>query len=258
MRKVNTTEHYLLKHIPDIKNWMTDSVFQKITTSMEEYANQFQNPTQSDDSYTHIALLLDASSSMKSIKTFIINGFNEFIDKQRQVAGKCTISLSQFSSEGVYNVIYFFVDINGVKELTSEDYTTDGMTSLNDSFVKLVLETENYIKELPVKPGKVIFVSLSDGDDNDSPEYGKRNNICKHPGRFKEFVKKYETEHGWEFSYIGANQDSKHEGFVRGMKASSSMNFYASADGVGNMMDKLSKSMTSYRTTGLYDLDDNG
>lgn len=221
---------------------------------MEEYANQFQTPTQSDDSYTHIALLLDASSSMKSIKTFIINGFNEFIDKQRQVTSKCTISLSQFSSKDTYRSIYHFVMLDKIKELTVTDYTPEGMTSLNDSFVKMVLETENYINNLNVKPGKVIFVSLSDGEDNESPNYGEMEN----PGKFKDFIKSYESLHGWEFSYIGANQDSKREGFTRGMKASSSMNFHASADGVGNMYDKLSKSMASYRTTGLYDLDDNG
>jgi hypothetical protein len=252
MRKTNNTEHYLLKHVPDIKNWMTESIFYKINAAMQEYAYQFA-PTQSDEGYTHIALLLDASSSMKSIKTFIINGFNEFIDKQRKVTSKCTISLSQFSSKDTYRSIYNFVTLDKVKELTTSDYTPDGMTSLNDSFVKMVLETENYIKNLNVKPGKVIFVSLSDGEDNDSPEYGER----EHPGKFKEFIKKYENENGWEFSYIGANQDSKHEAFTRGMKASSSMNFHASAAGVGSMYDTLSKSMTSYRTTGKYNLDDN-
>ena len=46
--------------------------------------------------YAHVAVVLDRSGSMESVKGDTIGSFNEFIKKQKGEPGECTFSLIQF------------------------------------------------------------------------------------------------------------------------------------------------------------------
>lgn len=48
--------------------------------------------------YTHITLLIDSSGSMECIRDATITNYNKFINDQKKVEGKCTISHYEFSS----------------------------------------------------------------------------------------------------------------------------------------------------------------
>lgn len=48
--------------------------------------------------YTHITLLIDSSGSMEVIRDATITNYNKFIEEQKSVKGKCTISHYEFSS----------------------------------------------------------------------------------------------------------------------------------------------------------------
>jgi hypothetical protein len=48
--------------------------------------------------YTHIAIILDRTGSMESIRDDVIGGFNSFLEEQRQLAGEATITLVQLDS----------------------------------------------------------------------------------------------------------------------------------------------------------------
>lgn len=48
--------------------------------------------------YTHVAVLLDRSGSMHSLKNDVINGFNSFLEQQKKANGKCTMTLVEFDN----------------------------------------------------------------------------------------------------------------------------------------------------------------
>jgi len=192
--------------------------------------------------YTHIAILLDRSGSMKKIKNDVIGGYNSLISEQKKEPGELTISLVQFDSH--YEPVYEKVNVQEVKELTEDIYIPRSMTALNDSMARLIAETSSMIKGLSEedKPERVLFVCMTDGEENASREYSTT--------ALKQLI---ETQEGknWEFLYIGANQDSFKESESRGMKHS--MNFAATAEGTGVMYKAASLKMSKYRSSGKLD-----
>lgn len=188
--------------------------------------------------YTHIAILLDSSGSMGSIKTDIVGGFNTFIDEQKKLDSETTVTLVQFDSD--YRSIYDTIDLKEIKELTISDYTTGGLTALNDSLATLINATGKQLAALPEeeRPEKVLLVAITDGYENASKEYST--------SQVKDMIKHQEDIYNWSVAYIGANQDSFAEAKTRGMSAA--LNFTADSKGIDTMYKSLSRSTVSYRS----------
>ena len=143
--------------------------------------------------YTHVAIVLDRSGSMGTIKNDIIGGFNQLIEDQKKETGEMTVTLVSFAEANDYTVIYNRVPIAEVKTLTSNDYRTAGGTALNDSFVRLINETGNDLRSLSEdnRPEKVLLVSITDGEENSSREFaGKEGNQ-----KLKELIKHQEDKY---------------------------------------------------------------
>ena len=121
--------------------------------------------------YTHISFLLDRSYSMLRIQQAMIDGFNKFINKQKLEPGEATVSVSQFDHE--YNILSEMINIQDVQTLTNETYVPRGNTALNDSTAKLIHSTGEKLAALSEdeRPSKVLFVVISDGEENASIEY---------------------------------------------------------------------------------------
>lgn len=65
--------------------------------------------------YTHISILLDRSGSMESIKEDTIGGFNQFLNSQKEVEGKCTVSFTQFNTK--HESLALLKDIRSIENL---------------------------------------------------------------------------------------------------------------------------------------------
>ena len=89
------------------------------------------------------------------------------------------------------------------------------------------------------QPENVIFVVLTDGQENASKEYKKH--------QIFDMVSKYRKEKNWEFLYLGANQDAIAEGAGLGVSEGSTMTFNASSDGVSGTYDSISRAVRQYR-----------
>jgi hypothetical protein len=72
--------------------------------------------------YTHMAVILDRTGSMESIRDDTIGGFNAFLNEQKQQPGKATLTLVQFDSQDPYEVIHQVKTIQEVSELTKKTY----------------------------------------------------------------------------------------------------------------------------------------
>jgi hypothetical protein len=196
--------------------------------------------------YTHVAILIDRSGSMGTIKDDVIGGFNQLISDQKKEPGELTVSLVQFDDNvGIqYETINDFSSLENVQLLNESNYVPRGGTPLNDSLAKLINETGAKLASMSEdsKPEKVLVVCITDGHENASKEYvgpsGKK--------ALKEIIERQEKTYNWKFMYIGANQDSFAEGTERGMGAS--LNYSASKKGVNKMSKVFSASLSSYRS----------
>lgn len=193
--------------------------------------------------YTHVAILIDRSGSMHSIKSDVIGGFNELIEEQKKLSGDLTVSLVQFDENlGLkYDVLNDFSKLDSVQLLTEQNYNPRGQTPLNDSLAKLINETGQKLASMQEneRPEKVLIVSITDGKENASREYTKDG--------LKKLIEHQESKYSWQFMYIGANQDSFSEGSSRGISAA--YNFSADSKGTKKMSKVMSATLASYRSS---------
>ena len=188
---------------------------------------------------TYIAIVLDRSGSMESIAKETINGFNAFLKEQTNVKGNAKITLVQFDHE--YQIVYEAIDIGKVPGLNPENYIPRGLTALLDAIGKTINSTREKINKMKekVRPSKVIFVVITDGQENHSRHYN-RNKIFKK-------IRKMEEKYGWEFVFLGANQDAIAEAAVLGIKANKSMTYAADSAGASEMFLDLSRNIAECR-----------
>lgn len=192
--------------------------------------------------YTHVAVLIDRSGSMQSIKSDVIGGFNQLIEDQKKIPGELTLSLIQFDENmGLqYDTLNDFSPINEAILLDESNYVPRGMTPLNDSLARLINETGAKLASMSEsdRPEKVLIVSITDGLENKSREHTKSS--------LKELISRQEGLYKWQFLYIGANQDAFSEGNARGISAN--YKFDANAAGAKKMNKVMSSTLTSYRS----------
>ena len=191
------------------------------------------------ENYTHISMVLDRSGSMSSIREDTIGGFNVFLNEQKKVEGKATMTFAQFDNH--FDFIYQMKDIQDCEELNSETYVPRGMTALLDAIGRTITDTGIELEKLSEKerPEQVILVIITDGHENCSQEYTK--------DKINEMIKHQEDKYDWEVVYLGANQDAIKEGGAMGFSLDKSMTFDCSSDGIQGAYLSVATNTTKYR-----------
>ena len=148
---------------------------------------------------TLVAFLLDRSGSMNDCKAETITGFNAYIAtlKERVLSEAMldmVFTLTQFDSLGI-DLIHNAVPLKSVKDLTPETFAPRSMTPLYDAIGKTVRATQD-------KAGtkyKVLFVTLTDGQENASHEFNLDS--------IRALIKEMEDKHAYTFAHIGVGAD---------------------------------------------------
>jgi hypothetical protein len=187
-----------------------------------------------DANLTHLYFLLDRSGSMVSLRADTIGGFDTFIAEQRTAPGRCRVTLAQFDNE--YDEVYADRDIATVPSLV---LVPRGSTALLDALGRLVVTAGERLAALPEadRPGSVIVGVMTDGYENASRDWTH--------DRIKALIEQQSREYGWQFLYLGADQDAIEEGAKMGFAAGKSMTYSRgkARDAIGH----LSKNVGSYR-----------
>jgi hypothetical protein len=193
-----------------------------------------------DQTLTHLYFLLDRSGSMQSIKSDIEGGFAAFVDEQRTAPGACKVTLAQFDDR--YDVVYADRDVADVPPL---DLQPRSRTALHDAIGRLVTEAGAQLAGLPEerRPGTVIVAIMTDGLENASQEWSGST--------VKALVEQQTREWGWQFMYLGADQDAVEVGTALGVPAAQSMTY---ARGKGReAMGKKSEKIRQMRAARMTD-----
>lgn len=167
-----------------------------------------------DSTLTHLYPVLDRSGSMHKHKADTEGGFDAFIAEQRQLPGKCLVTLAQFND--TYEIVYAGLDVNEVPPLKMRP---GGKTALLDAIGHTITAAGNQLRLLPEakRPGSVIVPILTDGEENASVEYTL---LMIH-----EMIKRQTEDYSWLFTYIGANQDAIRVGGQLGVDRAHTMSF---------------------------------
>lgn len=187
-----------------------------ISTQVSPLIEAFK-PKKAGKKTSHVIFILDESSSMCSVREQTIQGFNEFLDTQRNTDVPTFITLYKFNGTDVKQV-YYRVDVNAVEALTTSDYDPNGMTNLNDAIGGVMLKINGDLSSKKKKNRDSIMICvMTDGAENMSGTFRDTNII-------KAYIEKAEGKN-WGFTFIGADIDAFAAGSVYGFKASNTMQF---------------------------------
>jgi len=198
-----------------------------------------------------VALLLDESGSMRSIKNAATSAVNEYIQslktdyETKPELGEIYLSLITFSDnykrgENV-RFIYNLRNVSEVSELTDEQYIPDGGTPLLEAIGKTIESLDTVEERNPSNAGhplagfltdddgecKIMVVIQTDGEENGwNAEYTK--------DKVQELIAAREAKGNWTFLFLGAGIDAIQEGMKVGVSAGSSYAFKGTAKGAGS------------------------
>ena len=176
-----------------------------------------------------IVFLLDRSGSMSGMESDTIGGYNSYLNSMRSKNVKVTTVL--FDNE--YEMITKRENIDTVKAMTDDIYYTRGSTALLDA----IGSTIRYMDKETTN--KVLFVITTDGEENSSKEYSKK--------QIKELILGHSN---WEFIYIGANIDSYSEASSIGIRHDRTSNYNKSKKGMEKLFSSISKVSMCYEEDG--------
>lgn len=147
-----------------------------------------------------LVVILDESGSMGLITNDTIGGFNTFLETHQKLPGDANLTLVKFDTK--YEIVHNGVDVRSVKPLDKTTYSPGGATALLDAVGRAIDELGKRYDVLSEdeKPGKVIFLIITDGEENSSREYKLK--------QIKEKTTKRQNDDKWEFVFMGANQDA--------------------------------------------------
>jgi uncharacterized protein with von Willebrand factor type A (vWA) domain len=187
--------------------------------------------------YTEIAVVLDRSGSMVSTKTDAEGGFNHFIDEQRKVPGRCNVSLMQFDT--TFESVYASRPISDVPKL---ELLPRGGTALLDAIGKTINELGARLATMPEadRPGKVILLIVTDGEENSSKEFTY--------AKIDELIRQQRDAYQWNFIFIGANQDAIATAAKIGIGADASLTYANNAAGNARAYASTSSLVGNLRT----------
>ena len=189
-----------------------------------------------------IVCVIDRSGSMASISQDAIGGFNTFLAEQKKVPGEATLTYVQFDTD--YEVVHENKPLNDVPDIDSKTYVPRGATALLDAIGKTIESVGKRLSGLAesLRPDKVIFVILTDGEENSSHEYSK--------AKIKEMITHQKDVYQWEFIFLAANQDAFAEGVKLGIDIKDTSNFAATGKGVRQAYGIATASAAAYRSEG--------
>lgn len=188
--------------------------------------------------HTEIIFVIDKSGSMSNLVGDTIGGFNGFIESQKAIEGKATLTTVLFDSS--WRILHNGVDLHEVKPMTTSDYIAGGMTAMLDAIGETINRVQDRHDELgEEKPENVLFVITTDGEENSSHKFTK--------SQIEKMIKHQTNGHGWKFMFLGANMDAVKEATSIGISSDYATGYTYTSKGINDVYTTMSCVTSSLR-----------
>ena len=188
---------------------------------------------------TQISVILDRTGSMESIRADTIGGFNSFLAEHKRLPTQVTLTLVQFDSMDPYEVVHAYAPIVAVPELTEETFVPRANTPLFDAIGRGIVDLDTRLRSMPVaqRPARIIFVIVTDGQENSSHEFTGAQ------------VRSMVTERraaGWQIVFLSADEGAIASGESVGVRAQQSMGVMKSSRGSSRLWSTVARESARY------------
>ncbi len=191
------------------------------------------------ESLTELVFILDRSGSMYSLTSDTIGGFNSLIEKQKAQPGDADVTTVLFDNE--YEILHDHLPLREIRPLTEKEYCVQGCTALLDAVGMTINAVGARLNNTPEneRPGKVVVVIVTDGEENASHEYTK--------AQVKKMITHQQEKYSWDFIFLGANIDAEQEASSLGIRRDFARNYEASKEGTERLFNGVSMSLSVER-----------
>lgn len=192
------------------------------------------------ENLTELVFILDKSGSMHGLEADTIGGFNSLIEKQKKEDGKALVTTVLFDDKT--EVIHDRVDLEYIRNMSSEQYVTGGTTALLDAVggaVSHIRKIHKYIRPEDV-PAKTLFIITTDGMENASRRFTY--------DKVKKLIKHQNEKYGWEFIFLGANIDAAETAVNMGISRDRAADYISDREGTALNYSVLSEVTSAIRS----------
>lgn len=147
----------------------------------------------------YIAIVLDESGSMSTIRQEAIDVFNSQVEeiKKNSHDMDSKVSLVTFSTTVNKPKLWNESDLK-LKPITTKDYVPNGMTALYDA-IGTTIEGLQTVSDYNEPDTAFMMLIITDGEENQSRKYNKL--------KISNLIKEMNGTGKWTFTFFGANQD---------------------------------------------------
>ena len=187
--------------------------------------------------HADLVIVSDKSSSMDNLISFVNDGVNSFINKQKRGLGEARLSILEFSYSHDINYVF---ENKPIKEVGRYSLKPWGCTALNDAIMTAIIDAEK--RQQKFNTSLVNILIFTDGHENASRKYNKtqvNNKIAE------------KTKEGWQFQFIGTERDADRVGKSYGITTSAKLGKGKLDDAYELISDKVIRSRHSVVTTGV-------
>nr|WP_300090365.1 vWA domain-containing protein [Sedimentibacter sp.] len=188
---------------------------------------------------TEMVFILDKSGSMSGLEQDTIGGFNSMLERQKKEEGEALVTTVLFDNN--YDLLHERMNIRNVDFLSSREYFVGGSTALLDAIGRTINRISKSISESSeqFRPGKVIFVIITDGMENSSREFTFR--------KIKDMIELKKSKYAWDFIFLGANIDAAETASNLGIDEERAANFCPDSEGTMLNYKVVSEAVSNFR-----------
>ncbi|HEY5549501.1 MAG TPA: hypothetical protein VIL17_07940, partial [Coriobacteriia bacterium] len=159
----------------------------------------------------------------------------EFLGDQQREGGDARMTLTLFDTH--LTPLAAAVPIREIAPLDVSTFEPGGMTALYDAIGHTMTMADDFYAEH--KPDQVLFVIMTDGEENSSREFDR--------DRIFGLIEERQRSAGYEFIYLGANQDSYLVGQAMGIRAGRMVDWSATPEETAATMQRVSRNVRAHR-----------
>lgn len=192
--------------------------------------------TQQD--YTALVFVVDRSGSMSGIAGDMEGAISALLDSQKALPGKLTVDSVLFDNE--VDFVHYWADPANVQIRINPRGSTALYDAIGFKVDQFGLALASMAPEN--RPSKVIFAIVTDGFENASVEHTADS--------VKRRITHQTEKYGWDFTYLGANQDAVLVAQTMGIAAGSALTW--NTRNVTAATQTMDAYVTGTRTLGSY------
>jgi uncharacterized protein YegL len=148
---------------------------------------------------TYVAIILDKSGSMSSVRKQAVQDYNEQIQQMKENAKEQEIKACLLTFNGSVFEHTWLEDVSTLEEATVESYIPNGGTAMYDALGHAVSKLQDTVTDKDDENVAFLIITISDGEENSSRHYNSE--------KLRTMISGCQETNRWTFTYMGCSED---------------------------------------------------